>query len=178
MTALADKYKKWAFLYEGIFWTGADTPLRLWTGRGALTWNGFDWFGAGQLLDCSPVEEVSDIRAVSFTVSLSGLAPGIVDLAENSIRSGKPGRTWLALFDVNDTVIPDPYPLRRGKFDTDTIVRNGDMCTVTVQYESVLSSLDRAHDRRWTDADQKLDYPNDRGFEYVSGLQDKVLTWG
>lgn len=179
MTALSGPTKTWAILYEGIFVVaGVDTPLRLWTGRGDLTWNGFTWSGFGKLLSVSFGEEVSEVRAVNFTLTLSGLAPGIVDLAELTIRSGKIGKLWLAFFDSAGAVIPDPYPLKRGRFDTDNIRHSGSSCTVSIQYESVLSDLDRPRDRRWTSEDQQIDYPADEGFSQVPGLQDSTFTWG
>jgi hypothetical protein len=179
LAALASNTKSWAILYEGIFTPGGvDTPLRLWTGRGTLSWGGNNWLGAGQFLAFSPIEEVLDIQAVNFTVSLSGLASGIIDLAENSIKSGKPGKLWLAMFDTNGLLIADPYPLRRGRFDTDTIQHDGQTCTITVQYESVLAALDRPRERRWTSEDQQIDYPGDKGFDQVPSLQDKTFTWG
>jgi hypothetical protein len=179
LSALAASVKTWAILYEGIFSVaGVDTPLNLWTGRGDLLWNAITWKGAGQLLAVDLGEEISEVRSIGFSLSLSGMAPGIVDLAENSIRSGKPGRLWLALFDSAGAIIPDPYPLKRGRFDTDSIKHSGGTCTVTVQYESILATLDRPRERRWTNADQQLDYPADKGFEYVTKLQDATLTWG
>jgi len=179
LAALAAPSKTWAILYEGTFVVGGvDTFLRLWTGQGDLSWNGFTWSGFGKLLTVDPGEEVSEVRAANFTLSLSGLAPGITDLAEISIRSGKPGKLWLAMFDSAGAIIPDPYPLKRGRFDTDTIRHSGDTCTVTVQYESVLAALDRPRERRWTSEDQQIDFPNDLGFDYVPGLQDATFTWG
>lgn len=179
LSALAAPTKTWAIFYEGIFVVGGvDTPLRLWTGRGDISWNGFTWSGFGKLLSVDFGEEVAEVRAVNFTLTLSGLAPGITDLAELSIRSGKPGKLWLAFFDSVGAIIPDPYPLRRGRFDTDNIRHSGGSCTVSVQYESVLAALDRPRERRWTSEDQQIDYPNDKGFDNVPGLQDATFTWG
>src|SRR5258706_267544 len=94
LTALASPTKTWAILYEGIFSVGGvDTPLRLWTGRGDLLWNSFTWSGFGKLLSVDFGEEVAEVRAVNFTLTLSGLAPGITDLAELTGRKSQTIKT-------------------------------------------------------------------------------------
>jgi len=35
-----------------------------------------------------------------------------------------------------------------------------------------------AVDRRYTNEDQQLDYPGDRGMEFVSSIQDVTIYWG
>ena len=169
----------WALFYEGIFVvSGVDTPVRFWSGLGNTTWNGFTWVGAGNLLGFSDIEETQEVRATSFSVSLSGLATGVIGLALGSIKSGKAGSLWLAILDDAGAIVGTPYPLRRGRFDTDTISFDGEQCVITVQYEGLLATLDRPRERRWTNEDQQIDYPNDKGFVFVPELQDRTLIWG
>lgn len=76
-----------------------------------------------------------------------------------------------------DTLIADPYMLRRGKFDIAVIDRSGDSCTIQAQYEDRLIDLERPRARRYTSADQQRDYPADLGFDYVPSLQDMQILW-
>jgi len=168
-----------AILYEGVFVSGGvDQYLRLWTGVGDLSWNGYTWTGGGQLLAISPIEEASEVRAVGFTVTLSGMPSALIANALTNARQGKPGTLWLALFDSAGAVIADPYQLQGGRLDFTIIEDNGDTCTIGAQYESRLVDLERPRERRYTHEDQQLDYPGDLGFEYVASLQDKQIVWG
>jgi hypothetical protein len=47
--------------------------LRLWSGNGNFDWGGKSWGGAGALLRLSPIEETAEVKAVGFSVELSGL---------------------------------------------------------------------------------------------------------
>jgi len=41
-----------------------------------------------------------------------------------------------------------------------------------------LIDLERARVRRYTPEDQKINFPNDKGLDFVSDLTDKVVQWG
>ena len=66
------------FLYEGEF---AGGTVRLFTGYGTLTWNGHDWTGDSGLMRISNVQEVSELQAVNFTVSLNGQVSALSAIA-------------------------------------------------------------------------------------------------
>lgn len=85
-----------AFFVEGEY---GDTPnyLRLWTGVGNKRWDGKTWVGGGRLLNISTIEESTDLKAVGFSVTLSGMPSDQVQVAQSSMRQGSRGRLWLAL---------------------------------------------------------------------------------
>src|SRR5262245_20795596 len=85
--------------YEGVYETGV---LRLWSGVGTIEWNGQSWFGAGQMLGISPIEETSEIRAVGFSVALTADASAILSLNLGAARQGLPGSVWIGFFDENN----------------------------------------------------------------------------
>lgn len=174
-TALAAPIVRPVIFYEGQFATGT---LRLWSGLGDFTWNGQTWTGAGQLIGIAPVEEVSDVRAVGFGVSLSAEASAILSLNLGAARQGLPGKVWLGVFDAAGALIADPYLTFSGRFDVPDIVYQGEQSTIQARYESRLIDLDRPRLRRYTDEDQRLDFPTDPGFEFVTLLQDKPVIWG
>lgn len=170
-----------ALLYEGEFYSAGSPSvqyLRLWTGVGTLTWDSKTWTGGGTLLGISPLEETRDVKAVGFTVTVSGIESAKVSLALQSVRQNKPGTLWLACFNAAGALIADPYRLRDGRFDIAVIEDNGETCTIAAQYEDRTIDLDRARDRRYTHEDQQIDYPGDLGFEYVAALQDMQIMWG
>lgn len=164
-----------AIFYQGEYSTGI---LRLWSGVGSITWNGQTWLGVGQMLGISAIEEVSDVRAVGFGVSLAGDASALLSLNLGAARQGLPGTVWLGCFDAAGALIADPFMSFAGRFDVPDILDEGERCTIQARYESRLIDLDRPRDRRYTDEDQGIDFPSDPGFEFVTKLPDKNVTWG
>lgn len=163
--------------FEGTF-LNADTLveelLNLWTGAGSYSWDGKTWLGDGQMVAISPLAETVDLEAKGFAITVSGLPSSEISRALGSMRKSRnqPGRLWLGLFDSSGALIADPYELQRGRFSHPRILDSGDKCTIEVQYQSVLAMLGSSEERRYTDEDQQLDYPTDRGFEQVPALQD------
>ena len=49
---------------------------------------------------------------------------------------------------------------------------------VSVTAESLLADWDRPRVRRYNAEDQRLYYPNDKGFEFVPSLVEKQIVWG
>lgn len=179
LAAIAAGTVRPAVLYEGVFVSGgSDAYLRLWTGVGDLVWNSVTWTGGGQLLAISPLEEAAEVRAVGFSVTLSGMPSSLIANALVNARQGRPGKLYLALFDASAGLIADPYQLDGGRLDFTVIEDAGDTCTIAAQYESRLVDLERPRERRYTAEDQKIDYPSDLGFDYVPSLQETELIWG
>ena len=163
-----------AVFYEGEFSAGT---LRLWTGVGPITWDSKEWTGAGHMLGFSASQETSQVRAVNFTISLSGELSDQISLALAQCRNGLPGRVWLGLFDASGALIADPYKFFEGRLDVPEILDQAVQCTIAVRYESRLIDLEVARVRRYTPEDQAIDYPGDGGFDSVAGLQDRRVIW-
>lgn len=174
-TAVAAQLVRPVLFYEGEYASGT---LRLWTGFGDFTWNAQTWNGAGNMLGIGPVEEVSEIRATSFYVSLSGDAAALLSANLGQARTGLPGKVWIGFFDAAGALIADPFLAFHGRFDVPDIVDEGARATIQARYESRLIDLDRPRLRRYTDEDHRLDFPSDQGFGYVVSLQDKEIFWG
>jgi hypothetical protein len=153
--------------------------LRLCTAGHNVIWDGKEWTGAGGLLAVSAVKETRDLVATECVVTLSGLPASIKALALAHARQNKPGRIWEGARDeTTGHVIADPKLAFEGRLDVVDIDEPGNTCTVSVTYESRLADLLTPRERRYTHEDQQIDFPGDMGFEFVAGLQDKVLNWG
>jgi len=59
-----------------------------------------------------------------------------------------------------------------------TISDSGETSTITIAAENKLIAFDRASIRRFTAEDQKIEYPNDKGFEFVSKIAQQEIIWG
>jgi hypothetical protein len=62
--------------------------------------------------------------------------------------------------------------------DQPTLDVTGVAASIAINCENRLVEMNVAVDRRYTDEDQQLDYPGDRGFEFVNGIQEAQIYWG
>lgn len=160
--------------YEGEFDAGT---LRLWTGYGTKDWDSKTWTGAGQLIGVSAGTETSDLRAVGFTISLSGITSEILAIVLDQARLGKIGRFWMGFANQDGSIIADPFLTFQGKLDVPSFVDSGDTCTVSVTYENELLDLDRTSPYRWTHETQLALHPGSLGFAYQSQQADLRLNF-
>lgn len=174
-TELDAQVKVPIILFEGEFEGGT---LNLWTGIGELSWDGKIWTGAGHLGTVSPIKETQETKAVGMRATLNGVSQELIALALVHARRGKAGRVWLGFLDSNYNVIANPYKSFEGRLDQPEIDMQVDDPSISINYESRLIDLERPRERRHTDEDQKADFPDDEGFEYVPRVQDWDEKWG
>ena len=51
----------------------AGGTVRIWSGIGTISWNGYTWQGVGQLLKIAFPQETGDVQADNFSIALSGI---------------------------------------------------------------------------------------------------------
>lgn len=164
-----------AFFVEAHFVNG---PIYVWTGRGSIVWGGHTWIGVGTLGSISTIEEGSTIDAKGITITMSGIDSSLLADILTEFQVGLPCIVYLGLFDETLTLIDDPYKSWAGRMDQPTIDVDGQTCTISINCENRLVEMNVAVDRRYTNEDQQLDYPGDRGMEFVSSIQDVTIYWG
>ena len=161
-------------LIESDFDSGA---INLWNGIGQLNYGGKTYIGAGNLLAVEPVSESTDLRANGTSVTLSGINNTLVGLAKDEDYQGRGLTVKLGAMDENNDVIADPVIMFSGFMDTMMLTESGDSSSITIDVENKLIQMDRAKVRRFTDNDQRIDYPNDDGFSFVAKIQDREINW-
>ncbi len=154
------------------------STVRLWNGFGDLQWNNETWTGAGNLLGISQIQESTGVEALGIRVELSGVNQAIVTLAVNEDYQGRPATLYLGQFDEDGDIIPDPVPIFGGYMDVMTIESAGEASTISIAIENKMIAFERPYVRRYTDEDQKIEHPTDKGFEFVAAIQDLELVWG
>ena len=160
----------------------SDGTLRMWNGYGDITMtaggSSQTFTGAGDLLGISEIEE-SDILSMSgVTLTLSGIKSSLISTALSAQYTNRNGAIYLGLFDTSANVIADVYTLFKGKMDVLNISEGQQTTMIQLKLESRLVSFEKASNRMYTLEDQKVDYPNDLGFEFIPDLQDKEIIWG
>lgn len=174
-TALGVRDLRPVIFFEGEFASGT---VRLWSGLGDTGWAGQSWSGAGALLGLGSIEETSEVVAGGTSVSLSGIPLDLVQMAIAEARQGLPGRVWLGLLTPEGQIIADPVLAFSGRLDVPEITDDAESCRITISYESRLIDLNTARSWRYTHESQQVLHPGDLGFEYVTAIQDREITWG
>ena len=154
-----------------------DGTVRLTNAGYDFQWNGYTWTGAGELGSISAIEEGLDLQMYGCNLTLSGIDQASVALCLGSGYAGRDATIWLAPLDPNYNLLNDPVIIFKGKMDTMPI-KLGNQAAIQLTIESRLIDWERPRFRRFNDADQKSDFPNDRGFEFVAQMVEKEILWG
>jgi len=146
----------------------------MWSGYGDLVIGSKTYLGVGNLLNISSVTETTEMDAKGATLTLSGIPSSFLSLALQQPYQGRECRIYFGVIDS-----PSDYvEVFSGELDQMNIEENADTCVISVTAENVLVKLERPVVRRFTNEDQKSRFPNDKGLEFVAGLQDKDILWG
>lgn len=157
--------------------TGGD--VRVWSGIGDITFNSEVYQGVGTLGRISEILETEGLEAAGVALELSGVPTSMISTALGQMRQDKVGTIWLGFLDSSKQLVADPIEIFSGLTDAAEIDPEGpDTSKILANLESRMIRLKRAKVSRFTDESQKVNFPNDRGFEYVNGLQDAQIVWG
>jgi len=152
--------------------------LNVWSGVGDLTYGGETYLGVGDLLGISQIQETSDISASGMNVSITGVKSSFLVIAKDHEYQGRPITVRLGAFNASGSLVSDPIIVFSGFMDTMTIAENGEYSTITIAAENKLVAFEKTKVRRYTAEDQKIDYPTDKGFEFVTAIVEKQIMWG
>ena len=152
--------------------------LNLWGGIGNLTVGGVEYVGAGTLLQIGEIAESAELQANGLTVALSGITEPLISKARDEDYQGRELKVLLGTIDADGDVIADPVIVFSGFMDTMVINDGAETATIQVAVENRLIEFERTRARRYTAEDQKIDYPNDKGLEFVAEMQEKEIVWG
>lgn len=152
--------------------------LNIWNGIGDLTVNFVDYVGAGTLLNIGEIAESSELQANGITVTLSGITDPLLAKARDEDYQGRELTVKMGAMDAANAVITDPITVFSGFMDTMVINDSAETATIQVNVENRLIEFERTRVRRYTAEDQKIDYPTDKGLEFVAEMSEKEIIWG
>jgi hypothetical protein len=173
--------------YIGIIATPGDegigSPLAVGTNAGAdlgaLDGNGIQ----AEILSTVAADGPSAYLAISFVgMAVYYLGSPLTNVsflneALGDIQIGAPAKIRFGLM-TGGTIIGAPYLIFSGTVDKPSIRVSDKTSSITLALENRLVNLRRATQRRYTAADQQLQYPTDRSFNWVEILNDIALRWG
>jgi hypothetical protein len=162
------------FLFEGEF---SGEIVRIWSGISDLNWSGQVWDGFGVLMAISDISEDNEVSAKGIAITLSGIPSEIISLALQDCRQGSAGSVYLGFMSQNQ-IVSNPVLVFQGRLDVVEINEDDETSSISLSYESRLIDLHRSKVSRFTDEDQKREFPGDLGCAFVVSLQDKNIRWG
>lgn len=178
-----------------------DSPntLRLWTGYGTLVFEGVSYYGTGELLGISTVEETIEMAAKGATLTLSAVPSEVISLALQQPYQGRVCKIYFGMF-TTDTLLQEDgtsYILLQdgakirlesqetgltevftGYMNQMSIEEGPETSTIQLSVENKLVDLERPRVARYTSAYQKNKFAGDLGLDFVESLQDQKLVWG
>jgi hypothetical protein len=153
-------------------------PVRLWSGVGTTTWNGFSWIGMGTLMSITSPEDSSSVEAKGITLEFSGLDPNLLPTALNNVILGLPITVWLMLYNTSGDLIDTPVVMWSGRVDRPTWTVDGKLASLSLNCENRLLDMNVSAARRLTLQDAQMDFPGDLGLSFVASLQECNYDWG
>jgi len=156
----------------------SDGPERYWTGFHDIQMRGVTFTGAGDMIDISPIKETSEVKANNVSFTVEGIETDNIDRSLNKEYQNRRCRMWLGFMDENQRLIDQPDIIYVGRQDVMEISETADGTTIKMNTENRLIQLNKSNGRRYTNEDQKMDYPDDDGLEFVADLQDKAIHFG
>jgi len=160
----------------------SDGTLRMWNGYGNLTMtaggSSKTYTGAGDMLGMSEIEESDTLSMSGVTLTLAGIKSSLIATALGANYTNRKGAIYLGLFNTSNNVVADVYTLFKGNMDVLNISEGMETTVIQLKLESRLVTFEKAANRMYTFEDQKIDFPNDLGFEFIPDLQDKEIIWG
>jgi hypothetical protein len=154
--------------------------LYLARGYRPITWGGQTYQPDAGLIDVSAVEETTELRVGSITITLEGVSQAHISSALSEDYIDRQVKVYRGLLDASGDVIPDPFLLFDGRISGGPVIEEdpdrGDS-TVRWTAASHWADFQKVAGRRTSHADQQVYFPGDLGFEYAAmDLSD--LKWG
>jgi len=171
-TASLAAAKNIAVLMEADFDSGS---INLFGGYGSMTISGRTYTGSADLIHIDPAQETAEVQANNATIQLSGIQSADIAIALGENYQGRPCRLKLAFFDSSNNLIADPVTMFAGRMDVMTVNDDPANPLITMTAENEFIRMMAARHRNRTNEDQQIDYPGDKGLEFVAAMQNKTI---
>lgn len=173
-----------------VFMDFRDTPRRWWTGFGDLDHAGYLWHGTEDLISISKISTAFNTSARKITFEMKASADMLANALNAKARVRDRAVTVsIQLFALDDAVanergvqfgspIGAPMALFSGTMQRMPWTITGvAQRTLRLEAEGLFFRRNAAPRGRWSDTDQRMRYPGDRGLErlplYANGYESK-----
>lgn len=165
-----------AFFVE-IYWPSG--VARFWSGMGPITVGDDSFVGVGDMGGISPIKESSDGTINGMTLTLSGVPVELTSAVLSEEYQYRVARIYIGLLNSAGTLL---FPLREifsGRLNVASDSDDGTSATITLSIEPRMIVANQASMRRYTLEDQKSQYPDDLGLEFITAVNSQTIdNWG
>jgi hypothetical protein len=143
-----------------------------------IAWDGNTYIGVGNFGGVDgEIQETSDLESRTIKLTLSGVIPDFISLALGQHYMDRGAKLYGVYFDEDGVMVADPVLLFQGKMDTMPIAIEKERGAVSVTIESRFAEWESSATRRWSYAEQRRRFPDDKGLEFIAVMKDKELWW-
>ena len=155
-----------------------DGFTRAWGGYGSIEIDGDEYLGVGTLGSIGSIAESTQNQATGLQLQLSGVPFELIASALNEQYQGNACNVYFGVLTDDHIVVASPYKIFSGRIDTMQVQEQSESATISVSVESRMIDLEKPRVRRYTPQDQAIDFTGDKGFDYVTSLQEVEIKWG
>lgn len=164
-----------------------DGEVAVWTGPYPLTVGGREWTGLGAIVSVDGLNQAATLESSEMTFILSGVDLSILAVATSADRANYVSRlvtVFIQFFDEDWQPLDSPYALKAGLMDDMRITRSQSVGedgsvvvvrTITLTAQNLFYGRGIAPYSLYTDRDQQLRFPGDKGMQFIPELQDKDI---
>jgi hypothetical protein len=151
--------------------------VRAHSGVGDFSWDGHVFQGVGWLGKVSDWREGEALQSYGISLELSGVDDAIVAVSLGEHYRGRALKIWLAFLDEDGVLQGEPVGPWRWRMSTMDGEFTGQTGVITLNATSRMAQWEKSSIRRYTDEDQRAEYPDDYGCEFVSAASEKEIEF-
>lgn len=151
--------------------------VRAHSGVGDFVWDGKVFKGVSWLGKIGDWSESESLQAHGVELELSGIEASVVATSLGEHYRGRPLLIWIAYLDEDMQVIGEPVGPWRWRMSTLDGEFSGEKGVLVLRAGSRMALWEKDNVSRYTDADQRAEWPNDHFFEFVSAASEKEIDF-
>lgn len=137
---------------------------------------GVTYQATGELGNISPLDEEGQFTPSRHVITISGIDDGTLGKAATINYLNKKAVTHVAVIDDDGEIIGEPFIWFEGL--TDTIdISFGQDSRIQIHIRDRLADWARNRISRYTDAEQKRLFPDDKALEYINQVPTREVVW-
>ena len=141
-----------------------------------IVFGGDTYVAQGAIGSVSNISEDGNLTPSDYIITLDGTDASLAAAALNAPPLNNPVTVYLQTLDDNFRPQGTPFIYYRGLTDG-VEVSAGASAVISVRVKDRLVDWQRPRISRYTNAEQQLLHPGDKGFEFVETLADKEPEW-
>jgi len=144
-----------------------------------FTWNAQLWIGLGGLVSVTEITESESVASNPLSFNLNAADPSWIALAvgNDTVYRRRLALLYMCPLGDDGQLVGAPQLCWRGRMDAVAAGIGNNSASISLKCETASFAFKRRPSLRINAIQQKLTYPTDTGFDYLSDLIDKPQLW-